>query len=122
MTLKAVDSTSPLEGGINQRRSVEDLVHALLAPFAQKKEREADQEFSAITLAFIDWWRSLSENRKREFLRSLTKLTNRWLNEPDWDYGFCFTCVYYKGKGKCRAGCSPVEANKRQQCGTWRVL
>jgi hypothetical protein len=122
MTLKAIDSTSPLEGGINQQCSVEDLVHALLAPFAQKKEKEADQEFSASTLAFIDWWRSLSERRKREFLRSLIKLTNWWRAEPEQDYGFCFTCAYYRGKGKCRAGCSPRETNKRKQCGTWRVL
>ena len=40
MTLKAVDSASPLEGGVNQHGSVEDLLHALLAPFVQKKEEE----------------------------------------------------------------------------------
>jgi hypothetical protein len=39
MTLKAVDSASPLEGGVNQHGSVEDLLHALLAPFVQKEER-----------------------------------------------------------------------------------
>jgi hypothetical protein len=44
MTLKAVDSASPLEGGVNQHGSVEDLLHALLAPFVQKKEEE--EEFS----------------------------------------------------------------------------
>jgi hypothetical protein len=122
MTLKAVDSASPAEGGINQQCSVEDLVHALLAPFAQKKEREADEEFSARTLEIVDSWMSLSESRKRECLKRLIKLTNRWRAEPDLDYGFCFTCAYYKGKGKCRAGCSPREANKRKRCGTWRVL
>jgi hypothetical protein len=35
MTLKAVDSTSLLEGGINQQCSVEDLVIALLQLFVE---------------------------------------------------------------------------------------
>lgn len=80
------------------------------------------EEFSARTLEFVADWMSLSESQKRECLKRLIKVTNWMRAEENQDYGFCFTCVYYKGKGKCRAGRLPVEANKRKQCGTWRVL
>jgi hypothetical protein len=51
MTLKAVDSASPLEGRLNQQCSVENRVIALLEPFAQKsdpKERASADEIPAI--------------------------------------------------------------------------
>ena len=108
MTLKAVDSTSPLGGGINQQCSVEDLVLALLAPFAQKKEGAAGDGFSARALEFINWWMSLNERQKREFLKRFIKLTNRWRAEPDLDYDFCSTCTYYKGGGNAGQG-TPLE-------------
>lgn len=125
MTLKAVDSTSPPDGVVNQQCSADELLHALLVSWprvAQKKEGEGDEEPSAGALEFAADWMSLSESQKRECLKRLIKVTNWVRAEPDEDYGFCFTCVYYKGKGRCRAGCSPVEANKRKQCGTWRFL
>jgi hypothetical protein len=121
MTLKAIDSTSPLERGINQHSSLESRVIALLQLFAEEPQKEVSQ-VSHESLIFARRILKMSEGQKRAFLRSLIKLTNWWLNEPDRDYGFCFTCVYYKGKGKCRAGCSSVEANKRKRCGMWRVL
>ena len=123
MTLKAVDSASPLEGGINQHSSFVSRVSALLQPFAKEPQKEVShEEVDHESLMLAQEILKISESQKRAFLRSLIKLTNRWRNESDRDYDFCFTCTYYKGKGKCRAACSPVEANKRQQCGTWRIL
>jgi hypothetical protein len=126
MTLKAVDSTSPLEGGVNQHSSFESRVSALLQLFAEESQKEiSHEEASQVSHESLMLARSIvemSESQKRAFLRCLIKLTNRWRDEPDWSYDFCFTCAYYKGKGRCRAGCSPREANKRKQCGTWRVL
>ena len=118
MTLKAVDRASPLDGVVNQQCSADDLLHALLATWPKREKKEAGEEPSAQALEFAANWMSLSESQKRECLKRLIEITNWMRAEPGGDYSFCFTCVYYKGEGKCRAGCSPRVANKHKQCGT----
>jgi hypothetical protein len=92
MTLKAVDSTSPLEGGINQHSSFESRVRALLQLLPKNLNKEVSQ-VSHESLMLAREILKMSGSQKRAFLRGLIKLTNWVRDEPDQDYGFCFTCA-----------------------------